>query len=49
VARLHNGTLKVEDNMPGLKVVIEVPLAAHAAALLPPAPVPALAPPGTAA
>jgi signal transduction histidine kinase len=47
VARLHNGTLRVEDNVPGLKVIIEVPAAVHAPAL--PPPVPALTSPGTAA
>jgi len=47
VARLHNGTLRVEDNETGLRIVIEVPASAEAAAL--PAPMPALAAPGTAA
>ncbi len=47
VARLHGGTIRVEDNAPGLKVVIALPAAAHVAAL--PAPTPALASPGTAA
>ena len=47
VARLHGGTLRVDDNAPGLKVVIALPAAAQVAAL--PVPVPALTSPGTAA
>ncbi len=46
VARLHGGTLRVDDNAPGLKVVIQLPAAAHLLAL--PAPMPALAAPGPA-
>jgi signal transduction histidine kinase len=44
VARLHNGTLRVEDHEPGLKVVIELPAATQIAAL--PAPAPVLMAPG---
>jgi signal transduction histidine kinase len=46
VARLHNGTLRVEDHEPGLKVVIELPAAVQPAVL--PTPAPALVAPGTA-
>ena len=37
IARLHGGALRLEDNAPGLRAVIELPMALVAAQIAPPA------------